>query len=94
MTPLGDTLQLLVADLRNRLTADLSSDEVHLAAAMAWLVRAQVASENKGVSAGFHLLRGWAPPYPETTGYIIPTFLSVRDAGLRSGVSSARLGNG
>lgn len=75
MTPLGDTLQLLVTDLRNRMAADLSSDEVHLAAAMAWLVRAQVASENKGVSAGFHLLRGWAPPYPETTGYIIPTFL-------------------
>lgn len=28
-----------------------------------------------GVSYGYGLVDGWGPPYPETTGYCIPTFL-------------------
>jgi hypothetical protein len=47
----------------------------HLDAAMAWLCRAQDAGRHGGVAAAYSLLRGWEPPYPETTGYIIPTFL-------------------
>jgi hypothetical protein len=46
----------------------------HLAAAMQWLARAQDQANNGGVSAGFGRT-GWRPDYPETTGYIIPTFL-------------------
>lgn len=46
----------------------------HLQAAMAWLALAQDQTGNGGVSAGFGRL-GWLPDYPETTGYIIPTFL-------------------
>ena len=42
---------------------------------MDWLCRAQEAAGGRGVSAGYFLKRGWMPPYPEVTGYIIPTFL-------------------
>jgi len=51
------------------------ADAVHLQAAIAWLCRAQDASTDGGVSAGYFFKRGWMHPYPETTGYIIPTFL-------------------
>jgi squalene-hopene cyclase-like protein len=47
----------------------------HLREAMAWLCRAQDAGRVGGVAAEYSLIRGWEPPYPETTGYIIPTFL-------------------
>ncbi len=46
----------------------------HLRAAIEWLALAQDQTGNGGVSAGFGR-RGWRPDYPETTGYIIPTFL-------------------
>jgi uncharacterized protein YyaL (SSP411 family) len=46
----------------------------HLEAALRWICRAHDECGGRGVSAGFSLLRGWFPPYPETTGYIIPTF--------------------
>ena len=51
-------------------------DEVHLGAAMNWLCRAQDAVGGGGMSYGFSLVDGWLPPYPETTGYCIPTFLA------------------
>jgi hypothetical protein len=38
-------------------------------------MRAHDAGGGGGVSAGYSLRRGWRAPYPETTGYIIPTFL-------------------
>ena len=41
---------------------------------MDWLCRAQDETKTGGISAGFSLLRGWLAPYPETTGYIVPTF--------------------
>jgi uncharacterized protein YyaL (SSP411 family) len=47
---------------------------MHLDETMAWLARAQEHGGAAGVSAGYSLLDGWLPPYPETTGYIIPTF--------------------
>lgn len=51
-------------------------DRDHIRAAMTWLCRAHDACSGQGVSAGYFLRRGWMPPYPETTGYIIPTFLA------------------
>jgi len=51
-------------------------DDQHLAGVMAWLARAQDQSGCGGLSAGYSYKRGWLPPYPETTGYAIPTFLS------------------
>jgi hypothetical protein len=57
--------------------------QVHLAAAMDWLRRAQDATPDSGVSRSYtlrymrsHKRSGWLASYPETTGYIIPTFLA------------------
>ncbi|MBV9082569.1 MAG: hypothetical protein JOZ62_07840 [Acidobacteriaceae bacterium] len=62
--------------------------EGHLHSAISWIKRAQDASGSGGVSWGYRMRRpvrtalpvGWIAPYPETTGYIIPTML--RYAGL------------
>lgn len=49
-------------------------NRVHLDAAIAWLKRAQDATPDDGVSQTYLVrYRKWAPSYPETTGYIIPT---------------------
>lgn len=47
-----------------------------LEGAYAWLCRAQDATPDDGVAGWYHLVRGWSPSYPETTGYLIPTFLT------------------
>ncbi|MFQ5535273.1 MAG: prenyltransferase/squalene oxidase repeat-containing protein [Sphingomonadales bacterium] len=43
----------------------------------AWLCRAQdcSATSDGGVARDFSLIKGWASSYPETTGYIVPTFI-------------------
>jgi rhamnogalacturonyl hydrolase YesR len=59
----------------------------HLDAAMSWIMRAQDADSTGGVPWGFRARRpvrtahsmGWIAPYPETTGYIIPTMLGYAD---------------
>lgn len=52
-----------------------SSDEVHLSATMEWLKKSQDTT-NDGSCAGIYTFKkGWTGPYPETTGYIIETFL-------------------
>lgn len=53
----------------------LAPSAEHVQAAMDWLSAAQDATGCGGVSAFYDLARAaWAPAYPETTGYIIPTF--------------------
>lgn len=47
----------------------------HLELALDWLCAAQDAWQDGGVALRFSLIDGWSPSYPETTGYIIPTFL-------------------
>ena len=56
------------------------SDEDHLLAAVAWLERAQDVTTDGGVCGRYKLASGWTSSYPETTGYIIPTFLQLRRA--------------
>lgn len=53
--------------------------EASVAASLAWLCRAQdcSATADGGVARHFSLLRGWSDSYPETTGYIIPTFIEL-----------------
>jgi len=52
-----------------------SSHNEHLKLAMDWLCAAQDHSDGGGVSAFYDAREGsWGPIYPETTGYIIPTF--------------------
>jgi hypothetical protein len=54
-----------------------------------WLCRAQDRSltADGGVARDYSLIHGWSSSYPETTGYIIPTFL---DYAARSGRSELR----
>ncbi len=54
-------------------------DAPHLQAALNWLCRAQDVAGEGGVSGGYSWRDGWWPPYPETTGYIIPTFLDYAE---------------
>jgi hypothetical protein len=68
---------VLAADRLGR-AQPVSSRQKHLRAAVEWLCRAQdVTGTSGGVSAGFSIAHGWLPPYPETTGYIIPSLLDV-----------------
>ncbi len=53
------------------------SDRDHLVAAADWLARAQDAATDGGVMGRYFLHSGWTSSYPETTGYIIPTFLAL-----------------
>jgi uncharacterized protein YyaL (SSP411 family) len=50
-------------------------NQTHLLAAMEWLKRAQDATIDDGVAQTYLTkYQRWAASYPETTGYIIPTF--------------------
>jgi hypothetical protein len=51
--------------------------KTHLKAAIDWLCLAQDINGDGGVSAGWSFEDGWLPSYPETTGYIIETFLAA-----------------
>jgi hypothetical protein len=51
------------------------SNRTHLDQTIAWIKRAQDATPDDGVSQTYLVkYRHWANSYPETTGYIIPTF--------------------
>src|SRR5207253_2477317 len=49
----------------------------HIAEAAEWLCRAQDHGRDRGVSYGADFGTGFLPSYPETTGYIICTFLAL-----------------
>jgi len=51
----------------------------HLQAAVDWLVRAHDAGDDRGVAYGAAIGGDFQPSYPETTGYIIPTFLRLAE---------------
>jgi folate-dependent phosphoribosylglycinamide formyltransferase PurN len=48
-----------------------------LRAAAQWLAAAQDSQSDGGVAGRYQLNRGWTSSYPETTGYIVPTFLAL-----------------
>lgn len=52
--------------------------EKHLRGTGEWLLRS-IAKGNGGSCAYFSPLVGWSQPYPETTGYLIPTLLQLYD---------------
>jgi squalene-hopene cyclase-like protein len=58
-----------------RLQHDGLEPKLYVERALEWLCRAQDVASDGGVSYGFDVRKGWLPPYPETTGYIITTFL-------------------
>lgn len=67
----------------HRLEANLAHSD-HVAAATAWLERAQDAGTDRGVSYGAALGGDFEASYPETTGYIIPTILDLARIGGRA----------
>ncbi len=69
---LGKRIALDVAKPQSQ---PISSLDDHLRAAINWLCAAQDSQTDGGVSLRYSLIRGWDASYPETTGYIIPTFL-------------------
>jgi hypothetical protein len=56
------------------------TDEDHLRAAARWLAAAQDSQSDGGIAGRYQLDRGWTSSYPETTGYIVPTFLALNRA--------------
>jgi hypothetical protein len=52
---------------------------LHLREAAGWLVRAQDHGTDRGFSYGTAFGEGFLPSYPETTGYIICTFLDLAE---------------
>lgn len=72
-------LSLLISGfLHNPGTSVESIDLINRAqATIAWIQRAQQATQEGGISKGYDLVRRrWAPAYPETTGYTIPSLLN------------------
>jgi hypothetical protein len=72
-------------ELRRRRRPSQAS-ETHIVEALGWLERAQDASPDGGIARAWGMVRipymgcrGWQPPYPETTGYIIPTLYEAAD---------------
>lgn len=60
----------------SRCNGNVRENRVHLREAVDWIYRAQDATPDRGVSHSYAIGKGWAPSYPETTGYIIPTLLN------------------
>lgn len=74
---LTDTVSGLAPILSAR--PERTAHPAHLAAAAGWLMRSVDACGGEASSKGYRFLKGWMPPYPETTGYIIPTLLALSD---------------
>jgi hypothetical protein len=79
-------LQHLVDRERNLVAGHTDRD--HLEAAASWLARAQDVAGDGGVSGRYLLRHGWTSSYPETTGYLIPTFLALESVAGLSGFES------
>ncbi len=75
--------RLIIGDLFKPASESGQEHETHLRGAIDWLCRAQDVRNGQpdagGVSAGWSFEDGWLPSYPETTGYIIETFLAAAD---------------
>jgi len=56
---------------------DTTDHARHLDAGADWLMASIAACGGEASSKGYRVGRGWMPPYPETTGYIIPTLLNL-----------------
>ena len=72
--------RLILRDLLPSRKQTPKSDVGHLGAAISWLCRAQDVRDPEadagGVSAGWSFEDGWLPSYPETSGYIVETFIA------------------
>ncbi len=73
-------IRLIANDFINPKQAE-HEHSTHLNAAINWLCRAQDIREGKtdsgGVAAGWSFEDSWLPSYPETSGYIVETFVAA-----------------
>lgn len=70
----NDHLGVIARDLMSGVECP-KNDHVHLNACLEWLVRITKQTNSKGVPFAYSFRLGFPPPYPETTGYIINTFI-------------------
>ena len=74
-------LKLVMRDMAGTARQPEADHQSHLKGAIDWLCHAQDVrngqSDAGGVAAGWSFEDGWLPGYPETTGYIIETFLAA-----------------
>ena len=77
LPPLPQRARAAVAADRRGLPDAAPDPDTIIDECVAWLARAQDASTSAdgGVARHYSLISGWAPSYPETTGYIVPTLL-------------------
>jgi len=68
---------ILYKNYRNKIQSYQTKNERHVKAALDWLKRAQDITGEGGIAGRYLLNRGWTSPYPETSGYIVPTFLAA-----------------
>lgn len=73
--------RVIAGDLPGRPAQAPREHREHLRAAIDWLCRAQDVRDGHpdagGVSAGWSFEDGWLPSYPETSGYIVETFIAA-----------------
>ena len=62
-----------------------------LSRSLDWLLEAHRAVAGRGFSTHYSLSDGWGPPYPETSGYLVPTLRMARALGHRVGELDAAL---
>lgn len=83
-------LRALAGSARGGSAVEPGELEQRLEATYKWLCAAQDATPDGGVAGYFDLWSGrWSGSYPETTGYIIPTFLALAE-GLADDEARAR----
>ena len=74
-------LRLIARDLLGKAEQPEQASRLHLEAAIDWLCRAQdvrdSCADRGGVAAGWSFEDGWLPSYPETSGYIVETFIAA-----------------
>ena len=81
-TPYRGIAFRLEEGIRGRKRSTLAVKE-HAEAAINWILHAQAACSTGGIPASYDVLtKRWAPPYPETTGYIICSILRAAGNGL------------
>lgn len=77
----GRNLRLVFQDMAGSARQPEQDHRTHLRGAIDWLCLAQDVRNGKpdagGVAAGWSFEDGWLPGYPETTGYIIETFIAA-----------------
>jgi hypothetical protein len=76
--------RLIAHDLFGSAAQPARANAEHLEAAIDWLCLAQDVRndmpDSGGVSAGWSFEDGWLPGYPETSGYIVETFIASAEA--------------